>query len=180
MSKFLRRIGLFCATLLMAVSAIADETASYRAGARPNTWQSSPSVWGQEQWKIGLALNSMYGGNLKNAGFMGFGGQMSYRFFDVYSLCLTVDNYRANNDAASRHNFNVVAGVIDFRVHLTIADAFSALYAGAGAGIYDFDLPNDSNHMLFAVTLGIEYPGLHPFDFCRIPVCAPQPSISGQ
>ncbi len=165
MRILLKCAGLLCATALLAASAAADETASYRAGVRPHTWRSSPSVWGQEQWKIGLAFNSMYGGNLKNAGFMGFSGQMSYRFFDVYSLCLAVDNYRANNNATARHNFNVIAGALDFRVHLTIADAFPAFYGGVGAGIYNFDLPNDANHMLFAATLGLEYPRLHPFDF---------------
>ncbi len=146
-----------------AFTAFCAETYSYRAGTRPETWWNTPSVWGQEQWNIGLAINSMYGGNLERGSPMGIGAQLGYRFFDIYSLCLGLDNYRAKDEDNDRDDFNVIAGVMSFRAHLTIADSFPGFYGGAGAGIYSFDAPDNSSRWLFHALFGIEYAAFHPF-----------------
>lgn len=163
MSPVRRAAAVLLAALALAGSAICDETASYRAGTRRDTWWNSPSAWGQDQWKIGLAGNSMYAGNLERGRSLGFGGQLAYQFFDLYSLCLAFDNYRATDDDPPREDFNVIAGVLTFRVHLTIAQAFPAFYGGPGLGLYSLDTPDDANRFLLNGTFGIEYAAFHPF-----------------
>lgn len=154
--------GLF-ALMCMAAPCFADETLSYRAGERPGTWRGEPSAWGQDQWEIGLAFNTMYGGTLNRKSILGLGGQIIYHFFDMYSLGLAFDGYRASSDDPLRDDFNIVAGSLSCRVHVSIARAFPAFYGGVGMGLYGLDDSDDSNRALFQATLGVEYAVFYPF-----------------
>ena len=113
-------------------------------------------------WRLGLGPNVLAGGYMSMNRPVGIGGQLAYKFMDLYSLEMSVNSYQAVTQSPENLDMNIVASVLTARVHFTPEKRLPGLYGGVGAGVYivnsDYPDTGGKNRLRPSLCLGLEHP----------------------